>query len=45
MDSMERKQKKQRDTLRMYAIAKCVPSKEAVDAFRRKPFQLQKREG
>ncbi len=22
-----------------------IPSKEAVDAFRRKPFQLQKREG
>ena len=45
MDSLERKQKKQRDTLRMYSIAKCVPSKEAVDAFRRTPFKLQKREG
>lgn len=45
MDSLEKKQKKQRDTLRMYAIAKCVPSKEAVDAFKRKPFQYQKREG
>lgn len=45
MDSLERKQKKQRNTLRMYAIAKCVPSKEAVDAFKRKPFQYQKREG
>lgn len=45
MDSLERKQKKQRDTLRMYSIAKCVPSNEAVNSFRRKPFQYQKREG
>ena len=30
MDSMERKKKKQRDTLRMYAIAKCVPSKDCL---------------
>lgn len=31
MDSVERKQKKQRDIIRMYAIAKCVPSKKARD--------------
>lgn len=45
MDSVERKQKKQRDILRIYAISKCEPSKEAVEAFQRKPFQYKKREG